>query len=54
MASVVSGPADYTHRYLQSVSFSFVCLCVCVISVVSGEELDEHTQETKRVANRNK
>lgn len=57
VASVVSGPADYTNGYLctQSVSVSFVCVSAQQSEEmsVSGEELDEHTPETKRLATGN-
>ena len=50
----VSGPADYTYSYscMQSVSFSFVCVSAQQSEEmsVSREEIDEHTQETKRLA----
>lgn len=53
----VSGPADYTNSYsrMQSVSFSIVCVSAQQSEEmsVSGEEIDEHTQETKRLASEN-
>ena len=53
----VSGPADYTngHRCMQSVSLSFVCVSAQQSDEmsVSGEEIDEHTPETKRLATGN-
>lgn len=47
----VSGPADYT-----ACSLLFLCVCVCQRSSqksVSGEQIDEYTQETKRLASGN-
>ncbi len=40
---------------MQSVSFSFVCVSAQQSEEmsVSGEEIDEHTQETKRLASGN-
>lgn len=51
------GPADYTNGCLcmQSVSFAFVCVSAQQSQEmsVSGEEIDEHTPETKRLASGN-
>lgn len=53
----ISGPVDYTDSYscMQSVSFSFVCVSAQQSEEmsVSGEEVDEYTQETKSLASGN-
>lgn len=53
----ISGPVDYTNSYscMQSVSFSFVCVSAQQSEEmsVSGEEIDEYTQETKSMASWN-
>lgn len=53
----VSGPTDYTNSAscMQSVTFSFVCVAAQQSEEmsVSGEEREEHTHGTKKLASGN-